>query len=98
MDELRPDHILQVGLGFWASKTLLSAVEMEVNMTQCDLIRQFRDTARDTRMSLRRSWPQLATGTPIIALASSLPPVTIALPTLSSFASSLQIVPATVSL
>lgn len=25
-----PDHILQVGLGFWASKTLLSAVEMEV--------------------------------------------------------------------
>ena len=26
----QPDHILQVGLGFWASKTLLSAVEMEV--------------------------------------------------------------------
>jgi hypothetical protein len=25
-----PDHILEVGLGFWASKTLLSAVEMEV--------------------------------------------------------------------
>ena len=30
MEELRPDHILQVGLGFWASKALLSAVEMEV--------------------------------------------------------------------
>src|SRR5215468_146434 len=30
MNEPRPDHILQVGLGFWASKTLLSAVEMEV--------------------------------------------------------------------
>ena len=30
MGELGPDHILQVGLGFWASKTLLSAVEMEV--------------------------------------------------------------------
>lgn len=30
MEEPRPDHILQVGLGFWASKTLLSAVEMEV--------------------------------------------------------------------
>ena len=30
MSELRPDQILQVGLGFWASKTLLSAVEMEV--------------------------------------------------------------------
>jgi hypothetical protein len=25
-----PDHILQVGLGFWASKTLLSAIELEV--------------------------------------------------------------------
>ena len=25
-----PDQILQVGLGFWASKTLLSAVEMEL--------------------------------------------------------------------
>ncbi|MFL6178908.1 MAG: methyltransferase [Actinomycetes bacterium] len=25
-----PDHILQVGMGFWASKTLLSAVELEL--------------------------------------------------------------------
>lgn len=30
MNEPQPDHILQVGLGFWASKTLLSAVELEV--------------------------------------------------------------------
>src|SRR5271167_4782816 len=30
MSEPRLDHIMQVGLGFWASKTLLSAVEMEV--------------------------------------------------------------------
>jgi hypothetical protein len=30
MDELRPDNPLQVGLGFWASKTLLTAAEMEV--------------------------------------------------------------------
>ena len=30
MDEPQADHILEVGLGFWASKTLLSAVEMEV--------------------------------------------------------------------
>jgi precorrin-6B methylase 2 len=29
-DQPAPDHILQVGLGFWASKTLLSAVEMEL--------------------------------------------------------------------
>jgi O-methyltransferase domain/Dimerisation domain len=30
MSEPRPDQILQVGLGFWASKTLLSAVEMQL--------------------------------------------------------------------
>ena len=30
MDELQSDHILEVGLGFWASKTPLSAVDMEV--------------------------------------------------------------------
>jgi hypothetical protein len=30
MNVPRPDQILQVGLGFWASKTLLSAVEMEL--------------------------------------------------------------------
>lgn len=30
MNEPHPDHILQVGLGFWASKTLLSAVEIEL--------------------------------------------------------------------
>jgi 2-polyprenyl-3-methyl-5-hydroxy-6-metoxy-1,4-benzoquinol methylase len=27
---LSPDHIMQIGMGFWASKTLLSAVEMGV--------------------------------------------------------------------
>jgi hypothetical protein len=30
MNDIRPDHIMQVGLGFWASKVLLSAVEMQV--------------------------------------------------------------------
>jgi hypothetical protein len=30
MAELQPDHILQVGMGFFASKTLLSAIEMGV--------------------------------------------------------------------
>jgi hypothetical protein len=30
MNEPQPDQILQVGMGFWASKTLLSAVEMEL--------------------------------------------------------------------
>jgi hypothetical protein len=27
---LSPEHIMQVGMGFWASKTLLSAIEMEL--------------------------------------------------------------------
>ena len=26
--DIPPDHILQIGMGFWASKTLLSAVEL----------------------------------------------------------------------
>ena len=30
MDQPSPDHILQTGLAFWASKTLLSAVEMQL--------------------------------------------------------------------
>lgn len=30
MSAPNPDHILQIGMGFWASKTLLSAVEMEL--------------------------------------------------------------------
>jgi hypothetical protein len=29
-ESITPDHIFQVGLGFWASKTLLSAIEMEL--------------------------------------------------------------------
>jgi hypothetical protein len=28
--EISPDHILQIGFGFWPSKTLLSAVELEL--------------------------------------------------------------------
>ncbi|MBA3262258.1 MAG: methyltransferase, partial [Thermoleophilaceae bacterium] len=28
--ELDPSHIMQVGLGFWPSKTVLSAVELEL--------------------------------------------------------------------
>ena len=28
-DSVTPEAILQLGLGFWASKTLLSAVELE---------------------------------------------------------------------
>jgi hypothetical protein len=39
MHQPNPDHILQTGLGFWASKTLLSAVEMQL----------FTDLARQPR-------------------------------------------------
>ncbi|MGH9374770.1 MAG: methyltransferase [Terriglobia bacterium] len=30
IENVSPEHIMQVGLGFWASKTLLSAIEMEL--------------------------------------------------------------------
>jgi hypothetical protein len=39
-----PSHIMQVGMGFWASKTVLSAVELEL-FTQLgseSLIARFR--------------------------------------------------------
>src|SRR5438874_8709059 len=29
-EQIDPSHIMQVGMGFWASKTLLSAVELEL--------------------------------------------------------------------
>ena len=29
-EQVDPSHIMQVGMGFWASKTLLSAVELEL--------------------------------------------------------------------
>ncbi|MFL6727289.1 MAG: class I SAM-dependent methyltransferase [Sphingomicrobium sp.] len=35
-DDISPAHILQVGFGFWASKTLLSAVELAVFSTLSD--------------------------------------------------------------
>lgn len=36
MSAATPEHIMQVGLGFWASKTLLSAVELGVFSTLAD--------------------------------------------------------------
>jgi hypothetical protein len=36
MSTATPEHIMQVGLGFWASKTLLSAVELGVFSTLAD--------------------------------------------------------------
>jgi hypothetical protein len=40
MNEPQPDRILQVGLGFWASKALLSAVEMELFTELCREVRE----------------------------------------------------------
>jgi hypothetical protein len=40
VDEPKVDHIMQVGLGFWASKALLSAIEMEVFT---ELAKRFED-------------------------------------------------------
>lgn len=31
-----PDHIMQIGMGFWASKTLLSAVELDLFTSLCN--------------------------------------------------------------
>ena len=36
MNAATPDHIMQVGMGFWASKTLLSAVELGLFSTLAD--------------------------------------------------------------
>jgi hypothetical protein len=48
--QLSPEHIMQVGLGFWASKTLLSAIEMEL-FTQLAATPQDFETLR-TRVGL----------------------------------------------
>jgi Dimerisation domain len=40
-----PDHIMQVGLGFWASKALLSAVEMGVFTELANGPEDFNDLA-----------------------------------------------------
>ncbi len=45
LTELRPDHIMQVGMGFWASKVLLSAVEMGVFTELAQGPRQFESLA-----------------------------------------------------
>jgi hypothetical protein len=45
-EHVTPEYILQVGLGFWASKALLSAVELGV-FTELDGDGLDRDTLRD---------------------------------------------------
>jgi len=49
MNEPQPDQILQVGLGFWASKTLLSAVEMELIHRTCQTPGGYRNAAGAAR-------------------------------------------------
>ena len=52
--QLSPEHIMQVGMGFWASKTLLSAIEMEL-FTQLADHPQDLDTLRARAGLHRRS-------------------------------------------
>ena len=40
-----PDHFMQVGLGFWASKAVLSAVEMGIFTELADGPREFSELA-----------------------------------------------------
>jgi len=48
-----PDHIMQVGLGFWASKALLSAVEMGVFTELANGPEEFNDLAGRLGLHLR---------------------------------------------
>src|SRR5918911_2893585 len=45
-EHVSPEQIMQVGLGFWASKTLLSAVEMEL-FTELSRHPEDAETLRD---------------------------------------------------
>ena len=58
-----PDHIMQVGLGFWASKALLSAVEMGVFTELSHGPREFTELVAQTRACIRApraiSWMRL---------------------------------------
>ena len=50
MDEQAPEHIMKIGMAFWGSKTLLSAVELEIFT---ELARQPLDAATlQTRLGL----------------------------------------------
>ena len=78
-----PEHILQVGLGFWASKTLLSAVEMEVFTELAQPSRGPRDPARAARPApalgarlLRRARRARLPGAPGRRLLATPPPPT----------------------
>ena len=58
MPELDPSHIMQVGMGFFASKTLLSAVELGLftelakqPMTGAEIVRTLALTPRCTGFS-----------------------------------------------
>jgi Dimerisation domain len=53
MSELDPSHIVQVGMGFFASKTLLSAVELELFTTLAKQPMTGKDLAEALQLSPR---------------------------------------------
>src|SRR5262245_18781127 len=59
--EVTPDHIMQIGMGFWASKTLLSAVELGVFTYLADGPKTGRDIERDLGLHPRGTYDLLDT-------------------------------------
>ena len=49
MSAATPENIMQVGMGFWTSKTLLSAVELGVFSTLANALSRFR--AYETKLA-----------------------------------------------
>ena len=48
-----PEHILQVGMGFWASKTLLSAVELELFTVLTNMLLPAKEMDQDIVKAIR---------------------------------------------
>ena len=59
--KVSPDHILQIGFGFWASKTLLSAVELELFSLLADGPKTGIDLQRATGLHPRGTYDFLDT-------------------------------------
>ena len=68
--ELSPAHIMQVGMGFWASKTLLSAVELEVFTQLADGAMTGDGDSRDALGLHARAIPDFPDA--LVALGSSI--------------------------
>jgi precorrin-6B methylase 2 len=54
--EVTPDHIMQIGMGFWASKTLLSAIELGVFTTLAEGAKTGRELERALELDPRGTY------------------------------------------